>query len=468
MLTELLASISKNKETILAYCLVTLFFIASSTVSVLRYYQFQSFYFDFGIFDRALWEAAHFQAPLVFHPNFHGIEKVIFADHFNPSMFLLAPLYWITDKREIFLIVQAFVVSVSGLIAYFFSKKFVKNSFIRIGLLFCYFLFLGLQNAMISDIHDATLATLPLMLMFWAIEKKRWNLYFVMMLVILGLKESFAGLMVGIGLYVLWRKNFKQALATIVFSFLWFFLVIQYVIPYFSGQQYFYSSGSNANFSIVNIFFPFLKVKTLFSSFLSFGFLPLFYPPLWPAIFENFFERFVTLSDTRWGLGLHYSATLSPLFFIASVKFVSFLQTKKIPKIFFSSLGIFLICLSIFLHRFLFHGPLGLFYNPAFYSAAGRSNYINDFISHIPTTGLIMTQNDIAVRLTHYDVTLLDTNFVVSKPHAVAINLTPGQDPNVYFPASPTIAEIIVSRLLQDPHYQLTKYGNELYLFVRK
>src|SRR5690348_16557055 len=155
---KLFAELYKRKEEIIIYFLIALFFIASSLVSVLRYYQFQSFYFDFGIFDRALWLAAHFKTPIVFHPNFHGVEKIIFADHFNPSMFLLAPLYWITDKREVFLIAQAFIVSVSGLVAYFFSKKFIRNSLIRIGLLFCYFLFVGLQNAMISDIHDATLA----------------------------------------------------------------------------------------------------------------------------------------------------------------------------------------------------------------------------------------------------------------------------------------------------------------------
>lgn len=465
---KLLSFLSKNKEILTVYSFALLFFIASSVVSVLRYYQFQSFYFDFGIFDRALWEVAHFQPPLVFHPNFHGVEKVIFADHLNPSMFLLAPLYWITDKREVFLIAQAFIVSVSGLVAYFFSKKFIRNSLIRIGLLFCYFLFVGLQNAMISDIHDATLATLPLMLMFWATEKKKWILYFVMMFIVLGLKESFAGLMVGIGIYVVWRRNFRQGLATIVLSLAWFYMATQFIIPYFSGQEYFYSSGSNANFSFISIFTPFLKIKTLFSSLLSFGFLPVFYPPLWPAIFENFFERFATLSDTRWGLGLHYSATLSPLFFVASVKFVSFLQTKKLPKILFTFLGIFLICLPIFLHRFIFHGPLGLFYNPAFYSAASRSDYINSFISHIPTTGLIMTQNDIAVRLTHDNVTLLDSNFVTTKPRAIAINLTFGQDPNVYFPASPDFAKKIVALLSQDPQYKLTKYGDELYLFTLK
>ena len=457
-----------RKEEIFIYMLIALFFIASATVSVLRYYQFQSFYFDFGIFDRALWLVAHFKAPIVFHPNFHGVEKVIFADHFNPSMLLLAPLYWVTDKREVFLVIQALIVSFSAFFAYQFSKFFVKNSYIRIGLLLCYLLFVGLQNALISDIHDATLATLPLVIMFWAVEKKKWIFYFIMMFIILGLKESFAGLMVGVGLYTMWRRNIKEGIATIVVSFAWIYLAIYFIIPYFSGQEYFYSSGSNANFSIATLFTPSIKIKTLFFSFLSFGFLPIFYPPLWPAIFENFFERFVTLSDTRWSLGLHYSATLSPLFFVSSVRLISFLQTKKLPKFLFTILGIFLICLSIFLHRFVFHGPLGLFYNSYFYSSTNNSRYINNLVSKIPTNGLIMTQNDIAVRLTHYNVTLLDSNFTTTKPSAIAINLTPGQNPNVYFPSTYVFAKKMVVYLLKDPRYKLEKYGDQLYLFVKK
>ena len=465
---KIFQTISKRKESCIVYGFLILFFIASATVSLLRYYQFQSFYFDFGIVDRALWLVAHFKAPVVFHPNFHGVEKVIFADHFNPSMFLLAPLYWITNKREIFFVVQALVVTLSGFVAYQFSKRCIKNSFVRVGLLCCYLLFVGLQNAMISDIHDATFATLPVMLMFWAIEKKKWKTYFIMMFIILGLKETFAGLVIGIGLYAAWKRQFTVAISTILISCMWLFVAIQFVIPYFSGQPYFYSSGANANFSIIALLTPFEKIKTLFFSFLSFGFLPLFYPPLWPAIFENFFERFVTLSNTRWGLGLHYSATLSPLFFVSSVNVIAFLQRKKVPNAFLTSVGIALICIAVILHRFILHGPLGLFYNPAFYASASKVQYIDNFIADIPKNGLIMTQQDIAVRLTHYNVTLLDTNFPVTEPHVIALNVTPGLDPNVYFPKSQFAAIAMKNSLLKDPHYVLKKYGNELYVFIRK
>lgn len=453
-------------EKIFIYFFISLFVIAGSTVSVLRYYQYESFYFDFGIFDRALWLVSHFQIPLVYHPNFHGTEKIIFADHFNPSLFLLAPLYWITERREVFLIFQAISVGLGILIGYRLSLLAVKNSIVRVGLVMCFMLFAGLQNALISDIHDATHAVLPLMIAFWAIFRKKWVVYFVMVLIILGFKESFAGLIVGLGIYLLWLKKYKQGCITIIFSLLWFFIVTNFVIPYFSGGEYFYLSSANTSFT--NFFQPFIKIKTLFYSFLSFGFLPLFYPPLLPAIFENFFERFGSLAPTRWDLGLHYSALLAPLFFVSSLRVVAFLENKKFNKNTISILGVLLILISFILYRFILHGPLALFYNPAFYSVSSRNAYVDTFIAHIPTKGLIMTQNDIALRLTHHNVILLDINIDSQKPDVVALNLTPGQNPNVYFPVNFEKAEKIKNILLHDDNYKVIKYGNELYVFTRK
>jgi len=463
----MIPKILRNKEKIIVCSFILVYFTTASIVSVIRYWQFQNFYFDFGIFDRALWFAAHFMPPIVFHPNFHGVQKIIFADHFNPSMFLLTPLYFVTNKREIFLIFQALVVSLSALVGYKLSKMFIKNSFSRIGLIFCYLLFVGTQNALISDIHDSTLATLPLMISFWAIYKNKWKIFFVSVILILGFKESFAGLIIGLGIYLIWIKHFRQGLITILLSILWFYLSTNFVIPYFSHNDYFYSSSSNAIFTIKNIFTPFVKIKTLFYSFLSFGFLPILYPPLYPAIFENFFERFVTLSDTRWGLGLHYSATLAPLFFVSCLHILRFLQ-KKLPSKVISLFGVSLIFLAIFLHRFFLHGPLGLIYNPAFYKSTSQTKYLDDFVSMIPKKGLIMTQNDISVRLTHYNVTLLDKNYKNIKPNIIALNLTPGQNPNVYFPLSLEDALKMKDELLIDNKYKMTKLGDYLFLFSKK
>lgn len=52
---------------ILTITFIVIYTIAAITVSVNRFWQYQNFYFDFGIFDSAIWKAAKFQLPKVDH-----------------------------------------------------------------------------------------------------------------------------------------------------------------------------------------------------------------------------------------------------------------------------------------------------------------------------------------------------------------------------------------------------------------
>src|SRR3989344_5916774 len=180
----------KNKTYIdfIAYALCLVFISASILVSLNRYWQYEVFYYDFGIFDQAIWNVSRFQPPIIDHLVVSG--KWIFADHFNPSIFLLSPLFWFTDRSEVLLIAQAVVVGLSGFIIYIIGRSLTNNAFFSLSILICYFLFIGLQNAIISDFHEVTVMILPLTLLFWAILQRRIWFYFVFFLVTLGFKES--------------------------------------------------------------------------------------------------------------------------------------------------------------------------------------------------------------------------------------------------------------------------------------
>src|SRR5690606_312203 len=89
-----------------------IFALFGSLVSLHRFWQYDIYYYDFGIFDQALWKVAQFKAPIIEHLVVGG--KWIFADHFNPSLFVLSPLYWFTDRSEIMLVAQAVCVALSG------------------------------------------------------------------------------------------------------------------------------------------------------------------------------------------------------------------------------------------------------------------------------------------------------------------------------------------------------------------
>lgn len=455
--------------------LVPIFFIilyttAALVVSLNRYWQHQTNYYDFGVIDAAIWKVAHFQPPLVDHHELGNENISIFASHFSPSVFLLAPLFWFTDKSEVLLTAQSLLAGIGAFIAYLLANRILKYKLAVFALILSFLGYVGLQNGLISEFHDTTLSVLPLMLIFWAVFNKKWILYFVSLIILLGLKESFAGLGVGIGLYV-WIKDRKIALITVLISLIWGYLALKVIIPYYSGDIYLYQNNSLPSSPlgfIKALFVPEVKAKTIFYSFLTFGFLPLFNPAILPAIFENFLERFVLSPfSSRWDLGLHYNVPLSPLMFIGALGvFLRFEKLKKKRVIIL--LSFFMIFSTLILHRFILRGPLGLFYNPDFYKQNQYTKYVDEFLEKVPKEGVIYTQNSLAGRLAHYNVKTFRPDYKAISPDTVVLNLTPGQTLNAFSPfRSFQDVNNLRDQLLRDPNYHLQKYGEELYIFTK-
>ncbi|MEK9178567.1 MAG: DUF2079 domain-containing protein [Patescibacteria group bacterium] len=459
-----------NKLHFLTLLFIFLYTFAAIVVSLFRYFQFESYYFDFGIFDRAIWLVSQFKPPIVYHPNFDNGTNIIFADHFNPSIFLFSPLYWITERREVLLVAQAIIVGISALVGYFLAKDFLKNNFVIFSLIFSYLGFVGMQNALITDFHEATVATLPLMIAIYAAVKKRWKIFYICLFIILGFKESFAGLGVFLGLFLIIKErgNLKHGLATIIISLIWAAIAIKIIIPFFLGHPYFYTQSGISLQELIDDFLNLeIRAKTLFYSFLNFGFLPLFNLSFLPTIAENFLERFLSNSPSRWGLTLHYSAPLSVLMFASSVLVMQKIEQSKKFRNVLVPYSLFIIAMVIFLHQFVLKGPLGLFHNPVFYTQTKNTDYIRVFLNKVPKDGLIMTQNDLSLRFSHENVILLDKNYLSKNPDLIILNLTPGQSPNNFFPLSYEHALELKNRIINNGDYRLQKFGEELYLFTK-
>ena len=124
---------------VLVLCL--LYGLAGSLINVNRLWQYDLGYYDFGIFTTAIWKAAHFRAPVIDHLIFSN--KIIFADHFNPSIFLFSPLFWFTSRNEVLLIVQSLLVGLSGYVLFLIGRKVLKSNFLSFSVVIAYFLFDG-------------------------------------------------------------------------------------------------------------------------------------------------------------------------------------------------------------------------------------------------------------------------------------------------------------------------------------
>ncbi|HLD25336.1 MAG TPA: DUF2079 domain-containing protein [Patescibacteria group bacterium] len=443
-----------------AYGFIALYSLAASLVSVHRYWQYEVFYYDFGIFDQAIWNVARFKPPIIDHFVIPG--KIIFADHFSPSMFLLTPIYWITSRPESLLIAQAIAVGLSALVLFALGKHVLKQGFAALAVTVSYLLFVGTQNALIADIHEVTFMMLPLMLTLYAVVTKRITLFWVSFLITLGFKES-AGLL-GLGIAILifltnreWRKT---AFIVGLMSIAWGILTTQVIIPYFYGRRYFYTPTFDPNplkviWTLVDD--P-IKRKTLLLTFTSFGFLPLFYPAAWPLILQDIAARFMDKDFTlRWGLSLHYSAQMAVILAFSSV-----MALKKYKKI----ISIILIILAVYLHQFKLHGPLGLAYNPAFYAHTKNFKFLDDLIARVPKGATVMTMNNIAPHMIHtHRVFLLRAVYDDFMPDYFVLDLRDGQNFNNFFGAD---IEAVKLTLPRDTRYEVAYQTENQFIYRRK
>lgn len=456
--------------------LLTLLYTVAVMVLLLnRFWQYEAFYYDQGLFERAIWLVSRFQTPIIDHQTLGRVHH--FADHFLPSVYILfSPWYWISQRYDITLIALSLYTGLSVLVAYEIARLFIKNHFLVYSLLFAYMGYVGLQNALIFFIHDITAMLLPLTLLFLALFKEKWKWFYALLIFNLGFKETVA--VIGVALAVtmwLYKKSwFKHAVIVFFISLLYGVIVTRVVIPYYSGDRFLYQPTWPT--SIGQLFERMVdrptKVQTVVYSLATFGFLPLLSPATWPLIAQDILLRFVlsyTPNSQRWDLGLHYNANLVVFLFVAAVLGSRWLEVKVRSQKFCIFWGVVVMVAVVYLHQFKLHGPFGLLYNLEFYRHTQRQGFMHDFINRIPRQGKIMTQNNLAVFFTHDDLYLLDgyEYFKQVQPAVVAFDLRTGQNPNNFWPMDEPGLTKMARQLKSEPGYQLLYEDNSRYIYTR-
>lgn len=461
----------KQRYDLAAYLFIILYGVAAALVSIHRFWQYELFYDSFGLFDSVIWQFSRFQMPVIDH--FAMGRLPVFADHLYPTLALLAPMYWITSRSETLLIAQVLTVALSGLVLYHTAKKITGQGWISFGIMCAYLLFVGMQNALITDVHEIVFATLPLMLTFWAIATNRKKLFYLFLILTLGCKETVAFTGIGIGIFMLWFPSWrKHGWYTIALSILWWYIASHVIIPYFSDGIYFYTPKLPREplawiTGLVDV--P-EKQKTIWYSFQSFLFLPLFVPQLWPLILGDFITRFLPAgSGNHWTLGMHYNALTAVYLAIASAYGAKqALMIRRTKKVLLLLLPVLLLLNILFLHQRVLHGPLGLSYNPAFYRHTKNFGFLDAMVRQVPPDVSVMTQSNLAARFGHQPVYLLDINYDRFRPQYIILDLRDGQNPNNFFGMHGESLPMLLNTLAADPMYEVIYQTADQKMYKKK
>jgi uncharacterized membrane protein len=310
---------------------------AHGLVVYLRYYTFQAA-MDLAIYANACHGALF--------STMKG-DVWLFADHFEPLLLLFTPLCRAFSPAISLLTVQTIGWGVG---AYGIFVLAQRQGYRPALAWLCATLYLNLTGHVTMAYYDFHLLTLTLALMpwiWWAIATERYGLLVLFAVLYLGLKESAALSVAGLGAFLLITRDRKRRTVgalLIVLGMTTFVLIMKVIYPAFRGgegtmyfSKYYGHLGNNLSEFIhtaltrpVYFAYHLLKPKKLLylagvlAPFLLF---PLRYPlyalPVIPAILINILSN----KPSMFSAGYHYEAEILPALFAMAV--VAFSQHPR-------------------------------------------------------------------------------------------------------------------------------------------
>jgi len=324
---------------IILYLLLILIVLAKTLLSL---YSFRWNIFDVGSYSSVVF---NFSKGL----NYNSFLQIpATADHFTPSLALFAPLYWIKATVHWLTFAKAIsYLSIPLVVYYWLADKTESNFRFTLSCLFGLWMLMLYKPAVRSGFFEfspSSLAPPFIVLSFLLMEKRRWFLFSLTMIFLIGLKEHMGVVLIGFGLFGIAQSRYRSGFILAGIGFLVTYLMNFQVMPYFRDYQAFSNTQIEPVHDIPG------KAIYLVKLLCPLGFLPLIF---WrygvlavPAIGVNLLSGRPEMYST----GFHYDDVSSTLLLITCI-----LILIKKSRIIFEWLGkkwvkgIFIIWLVVFL-----------------------------------------------------------------------------------------------------------------------
>ncbi len=466
------------KKRIVVFVYLFICFILFTCITLWRFNTGQVFYYDFGHYARIMWLISRFLSPIINHKVLGEIH--FFGDHFIPSLYLLAPLFWITSKLQILLIQQVLATVLAGFFIYKIAGKEKLPLITSLIISFIFLLFAGVENPLVTDWHTESTAVVFLLLFIYLFFYQKRNLpAFFCAVIFMGLKDSnpLSFFFILIPYFFIQKTKRKEIIFYALFALAWFFIGGYIITPAISRQPYLYSPvlpGKPWEFITNFVNLP-IKRKLIFDSLASFGFLPILSGVFLLPIIAELSIRLVPtyIHSQSFTLGMHYNVFLGAFLAIATIKVFSLLRLRKYRERLQITVSVLVLLFSLYVAKKVTQPPLLLATNSVFWKEWNVKAEIFNEIKLVPKSGSVMSQNNFLPHLVQRKekIYLLSIDYEKYRPETIVFDLAPGQNINNYY--SGEIRDIeqvdeLKRRLLNDRDYvRVTTLYKDLYLFKR-
>lgn len=203
-----------------------------SYIGIMRHFAFSSGGIDMGVTDQALWNTVKGRA--LFSSLDGNINHL--GAHFEPVLFLIAPLYFVWPSIMILILLQALALGLAVFPLYLIARQRINNRFLVFAFIGAYFLSRPLRGVGLLDFHtDAFLIALSFTSYYLLITRR--NLWAVIsMLLMLCCKESAAVLVFAYGIFTItYLKRYSLGAFLLALAISWWLVATELVIPHFAN-----------------------------------------------------------------------------------------------------------------------------------------------------------------------------------------------------------------------------------------
>ncbi|HJZ40050.1 MAG TPA: DUF2079 domain-containing protein [Bacteroidales bacterium] len=360
-----------NKQKILFWSFFALFGVVYTMQVVLNHYYFRTYALDYGFYNQAFWDFAHFRlnANTVFEPPLGNYFQV----HPAFTLPLLSPLYWLFNPffgTYSLLIIQNVFILLGGYGTYLLVIRKTDDFWIALLAFIHYNVLWGHFSALAADYIDATVVSSTMPWFFLLFDKKKFIPAGIVFLFVITCKENMPiwFIFVALTLILTYRDRTSRLVAAGlgIFSLLYLVLLFKVLIPGFENPDLKYwgfgysALGDNPAEAIQHIFrhpietarqmienhsgdpeFNGIKIEFYIVFLLSGGVLLLIRPVYLIMFIPLVAQKMLNDSFVRWGIMGFYSIEI-----VSVLTLAVFLATRKIGGTAFRYILYALLCIS--------------------------------------------------------------------------------------------------------------------------
>ncbi len=453
--------------------ILSFFAIFYFLLSVVPHMNFRTNAFDLGIFNQALQQYAHGAIG----PNTIRNVPYLFADHFEPIMFLFAPLYWLFGSYTL-LLVQIIATLFGGLGIYLLIRKETKNEVVALVATALFLLFFGIITALAFDYHNNVIGTMLIPWLFYCISMRKTKLYYIILALFLFSKENMALISAFLGITLLLvpeKYDKKHGFITLAVSIIFFLCALE-LIKYLNHSAYDHwpytalgNSPLEALYFIVMhpiktlqlLFNDPIKIKMWLLIFASGGFPALFQPRYFLLIIPVIAQKFFSDIQAFWAYSFHYSVELAPPIVIGAALTIAHMKKKSWQH---GALALIVILNLLIVSKIsLYNGEkVSRIFTKAYYETPYPKASLRTALEIVRNATSVSAQNTIVSHLTNQKIYLLPE---VADAEYVIFNLN---DTNIWPFKNFDELKVVLDTIRKNQHYSVAYESAGVYVFAKR